>query len=517
MDYNQALLEQARYGLALAKEKRDYSLFALICWTLKGKPYTFDNCRYMIDVLKDNCPEAYYMKSAQIFGTTIVFIWVVADALLYDRDTLYIFETDHKGAEIVKTHLNTAIVDNPILKQACSDADSVQLKKFNKAFIHIKGAKSKSSLVSVAADNVILDESDLISEKAIEGLKRRMNAEKDPILKVLSHPFYKGAGIHAEFLKGTQHEWQIKCEGCGDDRPLNFLEHVEKRGDDFVTLCPKCRKEFNRLDGGRWVAQNPNAKVISRHFSALMSPVCRFGQIFEGLHSTNPDKVEATYIYDLGLPYTSSTVGLNIDDIKQVSVIKRKFPFGRFMAVDPGAVFHYLIFDLEEDKIKVNDYGSVSGFGELSNLVNIANVHGGIIDALPELDGARKWCESNRGWFTCQIEGAKLDGLDFRPDGQNRLHIHANRSRMHDKVLSNYRSGKILLPLEAGTRTNSEIMIHLTSPRRRVERDLKGGVKIIWEETPGKPDHLFSCSIFASIFQEINQHAGSVAQNIGSI
>lgn len=173
-------------------------------------------------------------------------------------------------------------------------SNTAMFKDFDGGALILSGANSASSLRSVPAKFLFLDE--------IDGYPDDVEGEGDPIALVqarartfprrkifkISTPTIKGRSkIEKEFRKSDQRYYHVPCPHCHIKQKLDFknLQYDTMAADEgkIVTYaafyCINCGEEIQEhnktwmLSSGEWIKENPDSNVAGFHLSALYSPL----------------------------------------------------------------------------------------------------------------------------------------------------------------------------------------------------------------------------------------------------
>jgi phage terminase large subunit GpA-like protein len=104
-----------------------------------------------------------------------------------------------------------------------------------------------------------------------------------------STPTVKGQSrIEAAFETSSKKRWSHACPSCGEWSQFSW------RRLSFETVkmsCPHCNNLFSRGEwekgGGKWIAENPEAKVAGYHVNALDHVTVTWGDLIEEFAEAN--------------------------------------------------------------------------------------------------------------------------------------------------------------------------------------------------------------------------------------
>lgn len=496
-------------------------------------------------IYDDDHPFIVIMKPAQV-GVSELAITRALHALdvgaRYWRTTndglnvAYLFPTQAALYDFSKERLSALKDESPKLASFFADYDDVGFKKAGKSYFYIRGAWSVKALKSFKADNLILDERDEMLPRAVALAVKRMRHSQVKRQMRLSTPTLPDYGIHADYLKSDQREWEVRCSGCGAWNTLDFFRDVRVAGEDHQTwqdweaekihlseatvACPSCREtlaDSDRFGPGRWVARRPEvARVRGYHVPALSFPSVSLTDLCVAAVSTDPAQVIEFYRSDLGLPYEPKGSRLTAEMLRQLSsdLEGGRLPAGPWtkvtMGVDVGSRFHFRVSATGPDsKRYVLAMGSVRTWGELDELMAVYKVRHAVIDAMPELHGAEAWSKRHQGMVLRAFyqdtkgelfrlpaaEEKEMLGIKpkaRRPKELKKDTVQVNRTMAMDTVYNLVALGSEVWP--ASIHNDAEVVAHMTAPVRVVKEDEDGQPFAAWVHT--KPDHLFHASVY---------------------
>lgn len=219
---------------------------------------------------------------------------------------LYIQPTDKVAEDYSKRRIQPMINACPSLRakvfkaRSRDAANTITMKTFPGGSLAIIGANSPADLSSKPVRYIFMDETDRFPPSAgTEGDPQELAERRTETFRhnrkivKTSTPTIKGKSrIEADFMNGTQEEWQTECPHCHSFSFIRFGDiHFEKEDytnasgepDYHVKLvtwrCPVCRRDIGEFEckrlPARWVPQNPKAEqngIRSFRLNAFMSP-----------------------------------------------------------------------------------------------------------------------------------------------------------------------------------------------------------------------------------------------------
>ena len=175
---------------------------------------------------------------------------------------------------------------------AKKSSTTIRMKHYPGGYLALVGANSPAGLASRPIRVLLCDEVDRYgTTKEGDPLKlaiqRTQNFANRKIVLV-STPTVKGISkIDDWFERSDKRYYYVKCPHCGHEHKLEWKNVLWATGDDgkpdpmtAAMYCPECgaqergayKPNPQMLESGRWIAENPGAKVRGYHCNALYSP-----------------------------------------------------------------------------------------------------------------------------------------------------------------------------------------------------------------------------------------------------
>ncbi len=409
-----------------------------------GCAYSLTSYPYVEGILDSHAKKNWIMKATQVglteAGITIALF--VAD--FSGRDVIYYFPTKKMGERFSKTRFSPAINLSEHLRKVCTN-NSVEIKQFGNATIHILGANSMADLKGTASGRLVFDELDEWTDQQIYMAEERSSGQKndDTIIWGFSTPKYPKKGVHKQFLDSTQEHYRFKCPHCSKRIDLKWPESFELCGDHVgdpdvhksYIKCYECQGELDhdqKVQGDSWLATvrqggtaaweqthgEPDLMLLSRGFylPQLYSPtVAPYKIAMKFLRSVGDEAATRTFWNDVvGFPYIQDLFQINdahIDTAVQKMGVYGTAECGPFnvdnsyitLGIDQGGpLHHWCAVDWKFDRDKLGDpndraLGKLVGFGrilqddwdELQQLMYEYCVRMCVIDAAPQPTKAR--------------------------------------------------------------------------------------------------------------------------------
>ena len=312
-------------------------------WKTSRAPYT----REVMDAFTQEGIKRVVIKSSSQIGKTEVLLNVFGRFAHIDPCSMMMIQpTLELAQDFSKSRLAAMIADTKALtplfygkggRQKSRDATQTILSKFFVGGrIVLTGANSPANLASRPIRILLCDEVDRFPMSAggsqggegdpVELAARRTTTYWNYKIGMFSTPTIEGISrIDAEYLLGTQEEWQHQCPNCGEFHALDYRQMQvdyrqgkDKNGQKVILVndvkwrCPDCGFEFAELEiknaPQKYVAQNPAAVkngIRSFWLNGFSSPWLTWADIMkEWLKARgNPEREQVVYNTLFGLSY----------------------------------------------------------------------------------------------------------------------------------------------------------------------------------------------------------------------
>jgi phage terminase large subunit GpA-like protein len=190
----------------------------------------------------------------------------------------------------VAQKLNPMIEETPAVRQTLTSTDSRngsnrrEFKDFAGGQLYIEHAGSPSRLKSTTVRTLIVDELDEFAanlqggDDPVEMLNGRTSAFPATYKRLyISTPQIRGLSrIDALYEKSDQRRYQVPCPHCGEEQPLEWSGlRWGPGGTGVAYVCRECgaiideHHKTHMIAAGRWVPENPGAKIRGYHINAL--------------------------------------------------------------------------------------------------------------------------------------------------------------------------------------------------------------------------------------------------------
>lgn len=524
---------------------------------IDGQPFSLDRFTPLVEVYRDDHPRKVLIKPAQrgcselAVNLTCYALEHGATAWAPHKDGLnvgYVFPTAKALGDFSKERLSGLKDETDHLRDlfTSDDWNAVTFKQVGRSYLYLRGGQSEDELRSFAADLLVLDEFDRMDRRAVALARRRLNASEVKRELALSTPSLPGRGIHALWQQSDRRLYEQPCPRCGDWHRYEFHRDVRVDGQPWdawkdwepgriragvvALTCPSCREaigDAGRCAPGRWVAEAPEVTSLRGYWiPPLAFPFVDLVELAVAAVTDDPSELEEFFRSDLGLPYETKGGRITREMLQRLSADLDGGELPRtpawvqtVMGVDVGARFHYEVASSlpGDDRPYVREKGSVASWEELDRLMTGLRVRSCVVDALPEIHGARAFADRHTGkvLLATYPGPAALQGQLYRTTASDALRtsrearrrigaavddprddlVQVNRTAAMDRVYAAVAGGREHWP--RSVHDDREVVAHMTAPIRSKRTGKDGQEVAEWVHTA--PDHGFHASVYRQI------------------
>lgn len=522
-----------------------------------GCQYSLDHYPYVEGILNSRAKKNWVMKAAQVGLTEAGITIAMFEADFHHRDVIYYFPTKRMGERFSKTRFFPAIMLSPYLRERCTN-NSVEIKQFGVATIHILGANSMADLKGTSSGRLLFDELDEWTEQQIYLAEERASGQKndDTIIWGFSTPKYPNLGIHKQYLHSTREHFRFDCPHCHQRIELmwedrgggdfgSFMLHGSAVDDSLVHgsylkcfLCEGRLEHKDKLDwlkpktrGGsaEWEATNLEADPnVARGFylSQLYSPTVAPYQIAIAYLRGHGDEAARREFHNskLGQPYIEDCYQINDQQIDVAIHEGGTYSFNSVsteslddcyvtLGVDPGGpIHHWVAVDWKFDLEKLGDpndraEGKVIGCGriladdwdQIHELMRRYLVRMCVIDAQPSPTLPRVFARAFNGYvyLNYYVVGKSGRELSLSEDDYGANTVKVDKVGWLSKTLGRFTNRTMKLPLDVPLEFRQQIK----APVRTMKKG--EGQQYIAEFVETGPDHFAHALNYAEIALKI--------------
>lgn len=450
----------------------------------KGEAFDFYDRPFLLDILCDWTPQIAIIACAQI-GKSVTFSIKSLFAIKHLHfNAIYTMSSDSDVNEFVSSKFNKIVQAN-IHEFEGMETDNVERKEFNDRFIFFKGTNSKTAAISTTADLLIHDEISRSDQMAIETYKSRTKASRYKGRWLFSNPGSERDELDLAWNKSDQKEWVITCPHCKDEHYLVWPESIDLEKKCYV--CRTCKEpiEDDVRRKGRWVAQNPGAKVSGYHISHLM---CCWISPEEIIDDSQGDPAYFNN-FVLGKPYSPGDLSVSKTTILDLWTPKDLDTGDRYLGIDVGNIKHYVVRS-PKGIIKI---GRITKASEVDDLIKLWKPKSGVIDAMPDNTLAKYVVETypfmQMSFFMENNNNPQT--IVWWGENDKRGIVYSHRDRILDQFLTAIIEAKWLIGVQADEMFRLYIKHYETLRREKVVNN-KGIERYIWGSTTGEDHFVFA-------------------------
>lgn len=523
--YIQALAEK------IAEQKSDSNIAEWVCnhTTLGGKPFSFKDHLYQIDLINDMHPNMCCKKLSQVGMTEIQIRKMIAFMMM------------NPGTRVIYTFPNLTLRDNnsktrirPLIDNDFSDKiggserqiRTNELIQLNSSFLYVASG-SESDVTSTPGDMVLNDEIDLGDSDFYSLVNSRLQASSWKIKQSFSTPTFSGFGVSLEYQNSDQREYFIKCPHCGHwhvplydldsvfipDLP-NYIQKLTDIREDLAVdldldnayvMCSKCHKPLEMSDDSirEWVPKYPS-RIHSRGYQ--IRPFSTHTLSVRYLVMTMADyikkgKIRRGYNTVLGEEYSEGDIRIDEMSIRKCFQSRLPQQVSRdrecYIGIDMGIVCHITVVTEGAvlEFIRTNWENLKNKIQELEEKYNII---AGAIDRYPYTPLSNEIRDMTNGRIQPVVYGSgKVAEPKIEAD-KTVSYYNCNRTMALDEVKSLITNGEIGF---FGYLDQEDIIVeHL---RDMVREESDGEKQPEWRKLNGN-DHFFHALGYAFLAKKIN-------------
>jgi len=345
-------------------------------WRTERTPYL----KEIMDVLSSDHParKVVFKKGAQVGGTEAGNNWI---GYIIDNSPgplLMVLPRVEDARRNSRLRIEPLIAESPRLRKKVAAAKSrdsnntILQKSFDGGALVMTGSNSVAGLKSMPARFLFLDE--------VDEYPQDVDGQGDPISLALarsrtfskrkaflvSTPTIDGSSkIDSEFQLSDQRYYEVPCPDCNHFQKLSFknLQWEEGKSQTVLYYCIECgvgipeNQKTKMLKAGKWVAQNPESKVVGFHLNSLYSPVGWYSwseaaEEFEAAkkeleEEKKTEKMRAFVNTVLGKTYREEG---DSPEWKVLYHAREEYTVG---VVPPGGLFLTAAADIQKDRIEI--------------------------------------------------------------------------------------------------------------------------------------------------------------------
>lgn len=424
-------------GLKVDGKPFDLSDRPAMAWLYDQIPTTIEECFRHTLVL---------MKCTQVGFTVMEMLATIYFGLKFGPCTVGMFMPDVALAEGKSTERFMPIVRTipeayALMTQDATDGSgrkngegNVRRRRIGEALFLFGWTSGKATTESYPMDFLTFDEVQEMSLAQMEKTRERMSASKYRYNLMGSTANWPDADIHFWFKQGTQHRFHTECPTCGARRPL----------DDYFPACitwdPDAPGELTKAPGryryvcdnghwiddpqrGEWLPDNPEASIVSAHFTQMLSPTISPGEIMDKFIYSSDKKnfynrvLGKPWLDPSQVPVTLEHMARCVEAGKAAGVVWKRHARGTFMGIDQMGNFNVVIVkerlpDGRQAVIHVEEIYHEDPFARCSELMDDLGVAVCVVEINPNFNDAHRFANRHPGKvFLCNGFGELPDDM----------------------------------------------------------------------------------------------------------
>lgn len=396
-----------------------------------GHPFNLKN-RHALKAIYDAVPstkeEGYnksmvVMKGAQTGLTVLSFLLQIYIAAKYTPVKVGIYYPDRSLAGYVSSSRFMPVVRSiPIVHKALLDASggkegNVLTRQIGKSEIIFLWTSGSSATESFPLGAIIADEVQNMMVDDIERIKERMSASDIRFFFALSTAKWPDSDIDYWYKRGTKQRFHTNCECSGgiildEFFPacirFNVDEFKQAPKNTYVYACPHCETYIPDSQDGVWIAENPDAEIVSYHFPQTLSPTVSPGEMIDAYN--NAQDMQNFFNRKLGKPYADpSQIPISLDIMNQcgkdgmaAGIIWKQSAKGTYMGIDQMGAYNVVIIkermeDGRQAVVHVEAIYNNDPFVRCSEMMKQYGVVVCVVETLPNYNDAKRFSHRHKG------------------------------------------------------------------------------------------------------------------------
>lgn len=507
---------------------------------LGGKPYSFKDHEYQIEIVNTQHPDMCCTKPSQVgmseaeYRMTLGLLDTTPESV-----ALLLMPTVHEAQRQVKSRIDPIIQGSKYLSSRLHPgSDSSSFKQLGTSQLHVGGTFGRP-VISVPCSLVVIDETDFCNPEALVTAESRLSHaphmdEKTGLRgfrRKFSTPTASGIGVSEAFDQSDQKRRLVRCKHCGHwfwpnllvhgvvpgfDRSLEDITYLDVRAleakghiSNAKLLCEKCHnpvtKENLAPEYREWVAAYPERYTVEGfavspfdlpeyHTPAtLLRKLVKYRNEFG--HWKN---------FTLGLPHDDASNSI-LDDVVQQNTTVKPIPpdvaealriYGCIAGLDVGKTSWLMIGKLVGRQVYILWVEQIrlrgeNGDGLKEHVIQRLKQYGVICfisDAMPYTDvvlaiqdAMPPGCVYPCDYF---LQDKKLPAYMVK---ENEQLVTSNRTKTLNRVAKRVNGGEVQFPLMDEMETVRE---HLQGMKRIDQVNDHGEVEQTWVKG-SRDDHYF--------------------------
>jgi len=477
-------------------------------FSLKGRQYQLELMRSVTDDGKVKTTEVI-KKGSQTGATMGKAIEIAHGAMygLYPQGIIYYFPSKTAVEDFSGSRFKPMLTDNTFLKKSCNDINAVykrRIAKTNISFLGLSGttiiggmAKDSTSVRSIPADWVLLDERDLFDNEMAAQVSQRLGNSTINRRSDMGTPKLPDDGIDRLYGKSDMRRWQIKCDNC---RKFTCMEtdfpdciKIDRDGKGYPA-CVHCGSRIHRVNGS-WQMDSPSKETVGYWCSQLLNPNRDLAHVLKEYDCPEDyDTTEAEFQRTvLGNAFARAEDILRETEVLQCCTsdhMMYSHPGPCAMGFDVGFPLLHVVIGhrIGNDRYRIVKLARVKDWADLHDLAVRFNVKATVGDAMPESHKIREWAKTETPYgntvYPCYVQHNLKMFDNWGTDNVVKVNMTDLFDETHYMVT---KPGRMLIPRRCH---EVDIFAHQMCQRAKfLETDSRGSTSYHYKKIGDKQDH----------------------------
>lgn len=519
---------------------------------LKGRPWSFKDHEFQIDIAKDTSPNKAVKKCSQVGLTELQIRLALAYLRVSNgRSLIYVMPYTKMAMKVTQSRIDPIIAESPALSKSLgAGANSSTFKRIGNSNFYIGGADKPTEAISSPIDRLIIDERDFCRDRVLGIYSSRMRHTKEGegMRDEFSTPTISSYGITAAYERSDQKRYMCKCLHCGQQQAPDFIKQLvipgfdkefkELEREDFTyhrypfeqsyLRCVKCGKELDSslavAEQRQWVAKFPG-RTLSGY---AVKPFDLY------LYNRTPRVIAQMPEYPLLQDYYNFVLGEELDtnENKINDLLVKNMFTGEFVyegdnccvGIDVGKCVHVFVGKrmggrshvIAAYKLKFADGGMLKQICDILDSYNFSQC---VIDAAPDISLPQSLTEryGNRVLPCIYVKGGKtqINFYDVKESNDDFSTVNAARTKLFDSLCKAVNGGKYQF-MSVNDELKTEIREHFQQMARKEDYDDEGEKVAKWVKL-SDADHFFHALAYLHLAFEIDMSGSSQYGSVAPI
>ena len=520
-----------------------------------GQPWSFKDHEFQREIIRDTSSRISVRKCSQVGLSEIMVqkLLAMAASLRHVR-IIFTLPTKEMATSFSRDRVDGAIDQSDFYSGLVEKANnSAAQKKIGSCMVYLTGTFGSNSAISIPAEVVISDEVDFSSQIVLGKLNSRLRHAQivdefgnRGLRYYFSTPTVDGFGIDAEFQKGSQKYYQVKCKCCNhwqvptfnqsfrvkgfDDAMEKFsredAHHLVDTLDQTKMHCEKCDADlFSSLidpDCREWVALHPQRNEQSYQVSPWDLPTYNTPNAIVKQVGDYPLKSDF-YNFVLGIPFSDASNSFITDDLYKMTV-RTVDPIGYLaglvmqstvIGLDVGKICHMVVAVPMGKKMhviwaeKIKNTRDLPAAPEIVARYDYFKCAFMCVDSGPDITLVNTLIKQRD--IKSVVYVRNINGPKFFEEKTNEPVINVDRTKALTFLLDKHNNQDILYPKNDSI--TNEIFEHLKTTKKIRRQNADGSITELFTAT-STVDHYCHALLYTMVAAEVKFGLGYVGVGI---